>query len=215
MRSRQTASTSRILSAGGEVDLGTFGLAQFLGTLSAPTITVTSNDIEIAGGAFLGVYGVTNLVTLNAVNDFGVYIGDFFSELPGGIYTLGEDGDIQAANIVINALSTNVESPAPNIYVGDDEVEGTLGSEPGEWGTSSVTLNTDSSIIITGAVEYYNAAATDSLTLNAGEDIIVDTDTGSIEMYAINQFEQFYPSGQLVLNADNVWVAESPSSTSC
>ena len=50
------------LSAGGEVDLGTFGLAQFLGTLTAPTITVTSNDIEIAGGAFLGVYGVTNLL---------------------------------------------------------------------------------------------------------------------------------------------------------
>ena len=193
---------SVVLSAG--------GLASFLGTVSAPTITVTSSDIYVDFYGSLGVYGVTNLLTLNAVNDQGVYIGDFLSELPGGIYTLDEDGDIQAANVVINALPATVNGTAPRhpSRHGRHRRHRGLGALA-VWGTASVTLNTASSILVSGAVEYYNAAATDSLTLNAGQDIIVDTDTGSIEMYATGQFEQFYPSGLLTLSAENVWVAES------
>ena len=175
------------------IDLTAGNTAYFYGTTQAPTITVTSFDIFTADFAFLGVYGVTDLLTLNAVNSNGVYIGDF-GELPGGVYYDEGEGEVQAANIVINALASD-EGGAPDIYIGDVEIQGTdVAAQAGAGapttqsqsrsGTASVTVNTAGSILVSGAVEYYDAAATDTLTLNAGEDIIVDTDTGAIEMYS-------------------------------
>ena len=48
----------------GAADLTAAGIANFFGTLSAPTITVTSGDINIVSGASLGVMGLTELLTL-------------------------------------------------------------------------------------------------------------------------------------------------------
>ena len=191
------------------LDLTAGELANFHDLTVAPTITVTSRDIFIADFASIGQYGTTNLVTLNAVGN-EIYIGTpQAAELPFGTYILDEDGDIFATNLVINAVG-DIEAFTPTIFLGDAEMEGTLFSSQSEpYGTASIQINTPGSIIVNGLVDYYNLAPTDTLALNAGEDIIVDTDTGKIQMSAPNQFESFSPSGQLALSATNIWVAQS------
>jgi hypothetical protein len=135
------------------LDLGT---AHFLGTVSAPTITVTSSDIDVAVGASLGVYGVTDLLTLNAVSDQPILIGDSGLVPAPGQYELNEGGDIEAANIVFNALGID-GGPAPDISIYDMPIDGS--QTPGG-GVSSVTVNTGGSIIVEGALNYIEAAPT-------------------------------------------------------
>ena len=90
------------VQASGSASFTAGGLAQFTGIVSAPTINVTSGDIDIADGASLGVSGTTNQITLNA-NGHGqpVVIGDGPSG--EGQYHLDEDGDIRSAALTINA----------------------------------------------------------------------------------------------------------------
>jgi hypothetical protein len=184
-----------IMTAASSVDLRAGGLAGFSGTISSPTITVTSGDIDIADGASLGVSGVTNLITLNARYD-EIVLGDGDGGSDG--YYLNEDGDIKTNSLVINAVGTG--EGAPDVSVLDAEIEG---SQTAGGGISHVTVNTGGSIVVSGNVNYVNAAATDSLTLNAGERIEVVTDTGSIAM--TNSADQL--SGSLALKAHDIWVA--------
>ena len=74
-RSRHRSDAGRV-DASQSVDFTAGGLADFEGTVSAPTITVTSGDINVAAGASLGVYGITDLLTLNAVSDQPIVIGN-------------------------------------------------------------------------------------------------------------------------------------------
>ena len=143
-----TASQSAELSAG--------GLADFQGMVSSPDITVTSGDINVGLGASLGVSGVTNLLTLNAVSDgVPVIIGDTGAAPAPGQYQLdAEQGDIRADAIVINAFDAN-GGAAPDVLVGDVMIEGS--DTPGG-GNGSVTVNTDGSILVQGHVDFVNAA---------------------------------------------------------
>ncbi|MEO6224719.1 MAG: hypothetical protein ABIO80_02545 [Sphingomicrobium sp.] len=189
---------------GGAVNLYAGGTANFLGIVSAPTITVTSADIDIAAGASLGAAGVTQLLTLNAMSDGApVIIGDMpivgFDALTSS-YTLAEEGDIYANAVVINAFSSG-QGPAPDIAVYDVNIEG-MGSEGGH--VSDVTITTGGSILIEGMVDFFNAAAGDSLTLNAGNRIVLNTDTGGLQMTDVNG--DF--GGTLELIASDVWVAD-------
>jgi filamentous hemagglutinin family protein len=175
------------------------GLASFGGIVSSPTITVTSADIDIADGASLGVSGVTNLITLNAVSHGDpIVLGAGGGESEGGQYVLDEDGDIESAAVVLNAKGAN-NNPAPDIQVFDAQIEG---SATDGGGVGSVTLNTDGNVLVLGDVQFINAASTDKLTVDAGHSIQVDTDGGSIAMTD----SAGDLAGTLALNADNVWV---------
>ncbi|MEO7277847.1 MAG: hypothetical protein ABIW33_07485, partial [Sphingomicrobium sp.] len=182
-------------TVGGTVDLYAGGLANFYGIVSAPTITVTSSDINIAAGASLGGYGITDLVTLNSTNANGMFVGAQTGEFSG--YYLNENGDIQSASVVLNSVS--------NTYLGSLEIQGTDGGVTD--GTGAVTVNAAGSIFVTGLVDYYNVGAGDTLTLNAGQNIEVNTDTGGIFMTTYGPNESPVLSGELTLNADNIWVA--------
>ena len=190
------------VNAGASAAFTAGDLAKFTGTVRSPTITVTSGDIDIAEGAALGVFGVTNLVTLNAVSHgLPILIGDGGSANAGapGQYHLDEDGDIHSAAVVINAIGAS-EGQKPDVRVFNVEIDGSATSGGG---IGSVTLNTPGSIFVEGDVAYTSAAATDTLTLNAGPLIEVNTDTGSIVMAD----GAGHLTGTLALNADNVWIA--------
>ena len=186
------------VTAGTSVDVSAGGLADFEGKVSAPDITVTSSDINIAAGASLGVFGVTNLLTLNAVSGQPIIIGQGGSPAAGQ-YVLDEQGDIQAASVIFNALGSD-GGAAPDIDIFAVNIDG---SQTSGGGASSVTLNTGGSIIVGGAVKYADAAPTDTLTLNAGKNLEVITDKGSISI--TNSSGGL--SGALTLKGDNVWVA--------
>jgi len=72
---------------------------------------------------------------------------------------------------------------------------------------STVNVSTDSDILVQGAVEFINAAATDELNLSAGQSIQVVTDTGSISMTDSGGDL----SGSLGLTAHDVWVCLPPA----
>ena len=194
------------VDAPGSASFTAGGLASFTGDVSSPTITVTSSDIDIAEGASLGVSGVTNLLTLNAVSHgLPILIGDNGSSDGGasgaggaggasGQFQLNEQGEIRASSVVINAQGA-VAGFNPDVDVFDVRIEGS--------NTSSVTLNTGGSVFVDGKVDFIDATPTDSLTINAGHAIEVNTDTGGIEMTDSTGAL----TGTLNLSADNIWVA--------
>jgi len=184
------------VAAQSSVNLRAGTLASFAGTVSAPTITVTSDDIQIANGASLGVAGVTHLITLNATND-EIVIGEGDGGSDG--YYLNEDGDISSDALVFNAIG-NGEGAAPDINIFDVVVEGSQTDGPG---VGNVTVNTGGSIIVRGQVDFVNAGPEDSLALNAGDRIEVITDTGGISM--TNNDGDL--AGTLSLTAHDIWVA--------
>jgi hypothetical protein len=180
-----SAGTSTVFTAG--------GLASFTGTVAAPAITVSSSDINIADGAAIGVNGITDLITFNAVSDGSpVIIGD--GAAAPGQYQLSEDGDITASSVVFNAGSADV-------WLLNLGIEG---SQTSDGGVAAVTLNTDSSVLVKGEVNFINAATNDSLTINAGDTIQVITDTGGIAMTDANGDL----AGTLELTAHDIWVAD-------
>ncbi len=182
------------LGATNSIDLTAGGLATFNGTASSPTITVTSSDIDVASGASLGVSGVTNLLTLNALSNGQPIILGNGAAAPGQ-YQLDEDGNIRATSVVLNALGS-----APDVQVFDATIEGSTTSGGG---VSNLTLNTAGSVFVNGLVDFINAGANDTLTINAGNAIQVNTDTGGIQI--TNSSGAL--AGILALNANNVWVA--------
>ena len=194
-----TGLTLSTVTAGSLVDVSAGGLADFEGKVSAPKITVTSADINIAAGASLGVFGVTNLLTLNAVSNQPIIIGHGGTSAAGQ-YVLDEAGDMQAASLIINALGS-AGGVAPDVHVFSVNIDG---SQTSGGGFGSVALNTAGSIVIGGAVKFANAGASDSLMLDAGKNVEVITDTGSIAM-ADSSGALF---GALTLSGENVWIAD-------
>lgn len=188
------------VTAGGWVDLSAGGTANFFGTVSAPEITVTSRDINVASEAQLGVWGITDLITFNAVSDGPIYLGGVEGETVEGEYHFAEEGDISADTVIFNAVA-DVESPPPDIIVRDAQIEGT---DTGDPGVSHVIVNTAGSVIVEGQVNFINAGLDDSLTINAGETIQVITDNGGISITDSNEDL----SGTLELNAHDIWVAD-------
>jgi hypothetical protein len=185
------------VTANTSVDVRAGSLASFLGTVSAPTITVTSGDIDIADGASLGVHGVTQLLTLNATND-EIVIGEGDSGSDG--YYLNEEGHIRSDALVFNAIGSG-ETGGPDINIFDTHIEG---SQTDGGGFGNIIVNTDGSIIVRGHVDFVNAGSEDSLALNAGEKIEVITDSGSISMTD----SEGDLSGSLSLTAHDIWVAD-------
>ncbi len=191
------------VTAGDEATFSSGATVQFYGQVSAPEITVTSRDIYVADEASLGDHGVTQLLTLNAVSDSAVIIGeyDIFSE--GIQYRLDEDGDIQSHTVVINAVGLG-EGGDPDIHIYDVEIDGS-NTDDENGGVSHVSVNTGGSVQVNGLVLYSGAGATDLLEINAGETIQVNTSNGG-RIAMIDNSEE--PSGMLELTADNIWVGD-------
>jgi filamentous hemagglutinin family protein len=201
------SSTTISLDAGGDLsvsDVGASsanfragGVANFLGNVNAATISVTSFDINIALGGALGAPGITNLITLNAMSSGAPIIIGNGTAAPGQ-YKFAEAGDLFANAVVFNAV--NATGPAPDVWVFDGQIEGS--ATPGG-GVGDVTVNTGGSVRVAGQVNFINAAAGDSLTINAGNRIQLITNTGGISITDTAG----HLAGTLQLTAHDIWVA--------
>ncbi|HET9811090.1 MAG TPA: hypothetical protein VFP53_05275, partial [Sphingomicrobium sp.] len=185
--------------AGSSADFTAGNLAEFYGTVAVSTITVTSGGLYIADGASLGVSGITQLLTFNAVSDGPIFIGENNQEQPAG-YALYSDGDIRSQSIVINAVAGD-GATAPDVIFGDLMIEG---SQTDGGGNSQVTLNTNGTIDVAGFVDFVNAGPADSMTLNAGDGIRIATGMGGISITDSSGDL----AGMLVLSGDHIWVAD-------
>jgi hypothetical protein len=65
-------------------------------------------------------------------------------------------------------------------------------------------VNTDASVLIDGLVLFSGASATDSLAINAGDSIQINTTDGG--RIAMTNAAEDRPSGLLTLTSDNIWV---------
>jgi filamentous hemagglutinin family protein len=187
-----------------EAQDGTFtagGLASFQGVVAAEMITVTSSDIDIEQGTSLGVFGLTKLLTLNATSDGSPIVIGGVTDIAAGQYQLFEDGTVEADAIVFNAIGEG-SAGDPDILVGDFEISGTAAQGGG---VGSFTMNTDGQVRLDGDLRLANAATGDTLTINAGHAIEVNTDSGSIAL--TDSSGQL--AGVLNLNADNIWITDS------
>jgi hypothetical protein len=205
-----TAATTALLTAGGSLAVDDVtalvstsftagGIAQFFGDIAAPQITVTSGDIFISEFGSLGIRGVTNLLTLNAVSNSPIILGADGSTAPA--YRLDEDGDIEAATVVINAVGVGT-NPAPDVHIYDVEIDGTMADGGG---VGRVEVNTGGSVIVNGLILFGEASATDVLALNAGGSIQVNTGGGG-RIAMIDSSEK--PAGILELTANDIWVGD-------
>ena len=105
----------------------------------------------------------------------------------------------RGATIVINAVGAN-GGPDPDIIVHNVGIDGSLASNPA---VSHVVVNTDASVLIDGLVLFSGASATDSLAINAGDSIQINTTNGG-GIAMVNAAED-RPSGLLTLTSDNIW----------
>jgi len=170
--------------------------------VSAPSIAVTSGDIDIATGASVGVQGVTNYVNFNAYTNQPVYIGSGL-QVPTGAYALNEDGDIHGKSVTVTSSSTD-DGPSPDIIIGDVKIEG---SQTSGGGVGNIFVDSYSgSIKVEGDVRFINAGASDSMTLVAGKNIEVNTDSGSLVMLDTSGEKL---AGTLLLNAPNIWITDA------
>jgi filamentous hemagglutinin family protein len=184
-------SSVRNVDATGSASFTAGGLASFNGVVRSPSITVTSGDIDIAEGASLGVFGVTNDVTLNAIgHGQPVIIGD--GPAAEGQYHLDEDGDINSSSVTINSDA--------DVKVYDVQIEGSATSGAG---ISHVALNSQGSVFVNGLVDFTNAGASDGLAIKAGNRIEINTDTGGIQITDSTG----HLAGTLGLTAQDIWVA--------
>ena len=190
--------------AGGSIALTAGGVAEFLGLVSAAEISVTSRDITIADGASLGEAGVTDLLTLIAVSDSPIIIGEYDSYSEGIQYRLDEEGDIESAKVVVTAAGIG-DAAAPDIHIYDVEIEGSLTDEGDDGGVSHVEVNTAGSVVVNGLLVYSGAADTDVLEINAGESFQVNTSNGG-RIAMIDNSEE--PSGILELTAGHIWIGD-------
>jgi filamentous hemagglutinin family protein len=191
------------VDAAGTATFTAVGVASFLGEVAVPTITVTSSDINIPFGGSLGMWGITDLVTLNAVSGNPIIIGStggFAAAAASANYVLDEDGDITADTVVINAVGAG-NGADPNIIVHNVEIEGSLAADPH---VHHVIVNTDASVLVDGLVLFTGAAGTDSLAINAGDSIQVNTTAGG--RIALTNVAEDRPSGVLTLTSDHIWV---------
>ena len=181
-------------------------VARIDGEIVAPSITVTSADLEVGEDGTLGAFGITELITLNAIS-YGnpVIIGEpdeFAGQFAEGIqYHLGdEDGEIATEALVLNARGDSGDPVDINIY--DAEIDGSLHEDDG---LHSITLNTQGTVRVLGTVDYHDVAPTDHLTISAGQRIEVITPDGSIRISGPNG----NLSGILTLQSANIVAAES------
>lgn len=168
-----TAGTAALLSAGGTASLS--------GTIAAPQIRIASAALDIAEGAQLGVPGLTGSLELIARTSGQPIIigGSDESGTAEGQYhlTQAEAERIEASAVTFRATSTNAQSP--QVVVRDLTIQGSAGG-----GVSSVQLITSGAVRVEGDLAYIDAAASDALTITAGERLEVITPDGSIRMVA-------------------------------
>src|SRR5439155_5946072 len=107
---------------------------------------------------------------------------------------------LHATKLVISGLGID-GGAAPDVRMFDVDIWGSQASNPM---TSNLIINTDGSVLVEGNVDVTSAGAGDSLTINAGQNIEVNTDTGSIRI--TDSTDQL--AGTLNLNAANVWIAD-------
>lgn len=187
------------------VDLHAGGMLQINGLVSAPEITVTSQDIEIYGQ--LGDHGVTDFITFNAMSSGApVIIGggeeEFAAALEGYQYRLSGGEEVEGDHIAFNALGIG-DGPAPDVYLEGLEIDG---SDAEEGGTSHVELHTGGSVFVNAPVVMFDAAPTDKIEIHAGRSIEVDTSIGGL-IALIDGSER--PTGVLELVAQHIWVGNS------
>jgi len=111
---------SMLSSAVQRSTLGLHTLEQYeplIGTAALERIAAKANRVRTMRVAHISSTfyggGVTELLTLNAVTDGAVYIGDGLSP-PAGSYVLNEDGDLHGDTIIINA-STPIMQITPAV----------------------------------------------------------------------------------------------------
>ncbi|HEX8442322.1 MAG TPA: hypothetical protein VF631_01610 [Allosphingosinicella sp.] len=170
-------------------------------TLSAPRINLTSANIDIGQGAFLGVNGTTTGVNLTAVpNGRQVVIGGT-EEGQGYTLTQAEIGRIRSAALnFATAAAGSDPNRGADLLIRALTLNGSAAN-----GFSTVTFTTPGRVRVEGAVAVNGAAATDRVAITGTERLEVITPTGSITMRdASNQL-----GGILQLMSDNIAVTDS------
>ncbi|HEX8400100.1 MAG TPA: DVUA0089 family protein, partial [Allosphingosinicella sp.] len=188
-------------NAAGTIAITHEGAAAAAATVAAPTISLTSSNINLAQGAILGG-GTATTLNLNATpNGQQVTIGGD-TEGPGYTLTQAEAARIEAGVVNFSAPAVSAQAGRPaDVLVRNLTLEG---SQTQGGGSSTVTLSTPGRVRVEGTVNFTNAAATDRLSITGTERVEVITPGGITMRDASNQL-----SGVLQLMSDNIIVTDS------
>ncbi len=180
-----TAATSML------VDVGGFATLDF--NINTPSLTVTSSDIGIDPLAAVGAAGGS--IVFNTTGATTVIVGGASAAAVPGTYRLsnGEFGALRASSITVRSFAAGMtvdQLALPAVA-------------PGQAANPGVTLRTDGTLRVTGAVTMAQAGADNRLNLIAGNRIEVVQGSGSVRLGAGVDT----PAGTLAITAPRVWVA--------
>ncbi|URD60097.1 hypothetical protein M8312_09850 [Sphingomonas sp. KRR8] len=184
-------------SSGGSLSIRSGGLLTIDGAWSAPTIDLTSSDINLGGASSLAAANDLRLTSINAAQ---MLIGD---GLAGSGYALSnaEFARLHGGNIILQGRSDTTASPS--MRIGRLAVSGAQLAGQGMLRFATESNNGRAGVIaISGAVGGTGFGGGQTVAFEAAR-VEVDASTGGINLTGGG----VAPSGQLSFRTDRLWVA--------
>ena len=159
-------------------------------------LSINSGELNIENGARIGA----DSIALRSLDTAHTAILGGTTEEVGYTLLQAEAERIEAGEVTFTApLITGLGANDPDVLIRDLTIIGTLDD-----GVSSVSLDTPGIIRVEGVLVYQDAAATDSLSIFAGQRLEVVTPGGIGIVDADGN-----PAGVLELTANNLWVGDA------
>lgn len=193
-------SANDAITAGTRIAIDTGGTADFGELAVAPTIAISSQDIELGESGALGNAN-TSTLTLTNSNDGEIFIGGT-TPIEAYLLDASELSRLRAGNITISSPMAGTSG------VGIEIRSFTLNGSAATSGVNlngpegSLTIQTTSTIRVNGNAIFNAMAPTNRVALNA-RTVEINADTGSLILNGSS------PGGTLAITANNVHIASS------
>ena len=198
----QAAGTGAFTATGGMVATSSLtidsgSLVTLAGLLDAPSVTIGARDIDLQAG--IGAT-LTETITFNVDEDaLAVILGGTDVTTPGFQLDAAEMSRLRAADITV--FATGNGDDIQNIELQDFTLRGSLAASPNLTGSTLNIIGPDA-INVTGAITVTDAAADDTISLQARNIAIFAEQGGRIGLSNAS----LAPAGIILLDANNVFV---------
>jgi hypothetical protein len=177
--SAQATAGALNVKAGGTVTVNTLA--------TGSTVKITSGDIAIGASGRIGTAGTTTLVELT---NGDITRRSFYGGAPNDGYSLSSDemGRLFADNITLIAPRTAASSATnPDVVVGAMTVTSRANTQGGQLGAQgALTIQTQGRVRVTGAVALTGVGDANSVVIQAGDSIEIESPSGSIDLRGPN-----------------------------
>jgi hypothetical protein len=190
------------VTAGGALALTAVGAVTIGGEVTGRPITIDSGDIAIAPDATLGTPGSTSTITLTNTDASKVSYFGGADNAAGYSLSAAEIARLYGYSISLVGPQTPQSGPlAPDVVVGAMTLSGSATASDGQLGGEGMlAIQTPGRVLVDGAVRLTDASSDNAVSIAAGNQIMIDNQSGSIVLTDIDGLA----AGTIDLSADRI-----------